>query len=82
MFKKKIKTASKTIASKPIHIGGKTFIAVHVVDVTIIGTKHSSIYGTIDPKGVMVIDNEKHEFLSIDETFDLDTLNELNIESS
>ncbi|MCH4887229.1 hypothetical protein EZV73_06585 [Acidaminobacter sp. JC074] len=78
MFRKKIKTASKTITSQPIHIGDKTYVTIHVLDVTMVGAKDSSIYGTLSPKGVMVIDKDKHEFLSIDETFEFENMTELD----
>ena len=79
MFKKnKSFKTSKPVASDPIHINNKTFIPISFIDVTILDVKYPTIYGSVDSKGVVVIDDDKHEFLKIDETFDLnDNLEDL-----
>lgn len=79
MFKKnKSFKTSKPIASDPIHINNKTFIPIGFIDVTILDIKYPTVYGTVDSKGIVVIDDDKHEFLPIDENFDLnDNLEDL-----
>ena len=71
MFKKKLQT-SKPIMSNPITIENKTFIPISYIDITILDLKNPSIYGTVDSKGVVVIEEGEHHFLKVDEDYDLE----------
>ena len=72
MFKKKQLKTSKLIMSDPIHINNKILIPISYINITILDKGLSSIYGTIDSKAVVVIENDNYHLLHICENDDLE----------
>lgn len=78
ILKRKGKTeslrTSKSVMTTPIHIDDKIVIPIHCINVEIFDLKFPNIHGSIQSKGVIVLDNQDSTFLSLDDTLELNDL--------
>jgi len=65
---------SKPIMATPIHIDDKIVIPIHYIDIEVLDLKFPNLFGKIESKGFVVVENDENTFLSLDETL---TLNDL-----
>lgn len=72
MFNKKNYKTSKPIIQNPIKAGKKTLIPISYIDITILDIKSSSMFGTADSKGVVVVEDDEYHLLKIDEDYNFD----------
>ncbi|MBI9013697.1 MAG: hypothetical protein JEZ08_15795 [Clostridiales bacterium] len=78
IFKRKEKKVplktSKAVMTTPIHIDDKIVIPIHYINVEVFDLKFPNLFGSIQSKGVVVIDNHESTFLSLDDTLELNDL--------
>ncbi len=78
IFKHKEKTVplktSKPVMATPIHVDDKIVIPIHFINIEVFDLKFPNIFGSIQSKGVIVIDNQESTFLSLDDTLELSDL--------
>lgn len=73
MFQKeKVYETSKPVMLDPIHLKEKTIIPIVHIDVTILDLKYANIYGRVDSKGIVIIEDDDERVLSLDETYNLE----------
>lgn len=77
IFKRKkirpLKT-SKPIMATPICIDDKTVIPIHYINIEVLDLKFPNLFGKIESKGFVVVENDDSTFLSLDETLTLKDL--------
>jgi len=77
IFKSKRKTPLKTakpIMAKPIVVNNKTVIPIHYIDVEVYDLKFPNLFGSIESKGAIIVEDEDIRFISLDTMMNLNDL--------
>lgn len=77
IFKRKNKVPLKTskhIMAPPIQVDDKLIIPIHHIDVQVFDIKFPNLFGSIESKGCIIVENNESHLLSLDATLELNEL--------